>query len=123
MPIKPPTLCSVPSCRASALKFGRCELHSRRHNREGHKNNAFYHSWDWKCVRLQRLEDYPLCEICERAEEPRITPATEVDHVIPIEAGGAPLDQANLQSLCKSCHSAKTWAEVNGAPALQEAGS
>ena len=32
----------------------------------------------------------------------------EVDHVIEIAAGGAPLDYANLQTVCRSCHRAKT---------------
>lgn len=43
-----------------------------------------------------------MCESCERA------PATQVDHITPISAGGARRDPANLQSLCHPCHSGKT---------------
>ena len=43
----------------------------------------------------------PLCEECGK-------PATDVDHIVPRSRGGAPFDPANLQSLCASCHSAKT---------------
>ena len=31
-----------------------------------------------------------------------------VDHIVPINKGGAPLDMDNLQSLCSHCHAAKT---------------
>ena len=33
---------------------------------------------------------------------------TEVDHIVPLEDGGAMFDEANLQGLCKSHHSSKT---------------
>lgn len=34
-----------------------------------------------------------------------------VDHIQPIRFGGAALDMENLQSLCWSCHSAKSVKE------------
>jgi 5-methylcytosine-specific restriction endonuclease McrA len=34
-----------------------------------------------------------------------------VDHIIPIEAGGAKLDPDNLQTVCKRCHTHKTFNE------------
>ena len=34
--------------------------------------------------------------------------ATEVDHILPLEDGGAVYDEANLQPLCKPHHSRKT---------------
>ncbi|MCA9312292.1 MAG: HNH endonuclease [Phycisphaerales bacterium] len=60
----------------------------------------------WQHLRRWFLMRHPLCQHCQR--DGRTTPATEVDHVVPIRAGGARLDQANLQALCKSCHSRKT---------------
>lgn len=36
--------------------------------------------------------------------------ATDVDHIIPIEAGGAPLDERNFSGKCKKHHSQKTMA-------------
>lgn len=35
----------------------------------------------------------------------------ECDHIVPLAKGGAPLDPANLQTLCRSCHIEKTRAE------------
>lgn len=48
----------------------------------------------------------PLCRMC--AAEGRVTAATLVDHIVPIEDGGAVLADANLQSLCIPCHGIKT---------------
>lgn len=49
--------------------------------------------------------DQPLCVQCGAI-------ATDLDHIVPIEQGGAIWDRSNHQSLCRSCHSAKTSAEV-----------
>ena len=35
----------------------------------------------------------------------------ECDHLVPLRAGGDPWDMANLESLCRTCHIAKTAAE------------
>ena len=40
----------------------------------------------------------------------RVTPAQKVDHIVPLERGGTH-DKANLQALCKPCHSSKTARE------------
>jgi len=37
--------------------------------------------------------------------------ALEVDHVVRIEDGGAPLDMANMQTLCRAHHLEKTARE------------
>ena len=39
----------------------------------------------------------------------------EVDHIVPLERGGAMYDPANLQVLCRGCHIAKTLAEAEAA--------
>lgn len=41
----------------------------------------------------------------------------ECDHILPLAAGGAPLDPANAQILCAGCHIRKTRAE-NSAPEI-----
>ena len=43
------------------------------------------------------------CEGCRAFPE---TDLLEVHHVVPISQGGALLDPANLQLLCKPCHTA-----------------
>ncbi|WP_210188512.1 HNH endonuclease signature motif containing protein [Bradyrhizobium sp. Gha] len=71
--------------------------------------SGFYSSGNWLQIRKRQLARQPLCESCSDIE-----PATEVDHIVPITQGGAKRDPANLQSLCRSCHSEKTNAERAG---------
>ncbi len=73
------------------------------------KNAAFYHSAEWKKVRDLQLMQHPICQECERLG--RVTPATVVDHIKPINEGGDRLDQRNLQSLCETCHNRKSARE------------
>lgn len=80
----------------------------------GIKRQRKYHEWYRRRIwagpgglRLRQLERQPLCSHC-LAEE-RITPATDVDHVIAHRGIWSVFcDGGNLQSLCKSCHSLKT---------------
>lgn len=51
----------------------------------------------------------PLCEECQRRGI--TTLAQVVDHIVPINRGGAKLDMANLQSLCHPCHNRKSGIE------------
>ena len=51
------------------------------------------------------LRAHPLCVACARIG--RVRAAQEVDHVVPLHAGGAD-DARNLQGLCRPCHAAKT---------------
>ncbi|WP_374759703.1 HNH endonuclease signature motif containing protein [Dyadobacter chenwenxiniae] len=61
-------------------------------------------------VRVQQLIDFPWCQKCyERA---KLTPAQEVDHIIPLEEGGEAFDPKNLKSLCKRCHVIKSAEEA-----------
>lgn len=67
----------------------------------------------WARLRLQVLRrDGYRCQApgCGRAG------ALEVDHRLPLAAGGAMWDTSNLQSLCRSCHIAKTAVENGRAP-------
>ncbi len=70
----------------------------------------------WVRTRRDKLTDYPLCERCE--EEGRVTAATEVHHVIPVENGLTKaekerlmFDYSNLKALCHDCH-VKTHTEM-----------
>lgn len=60
-----------------------------------------YNTKVWKYTRLAKLSAAPYCEHCG-------APATQVDHITPVESGGPEYDLSNLQSLCQRCHSAKT---------------
>ena len=71
-----------------------------------HHNADFYQSRRWRSLRALKLQKDPLCEECMRKGV--LVPAQMVDHIVPINKGGAPLDLNNLQSLCNHCHAVKT---------------
>lgn len=108
MPRQPKRRCCAPGCielveppdyRCSAHKAetqNRSEYHRR--------NNYFYSSARWRAFRSWFLKRNPVCN-CG-------APATVVDHILPIEDGGAKLAAANCQPLCASCHGIKTAADV-----------
>lgn len=61
--------------------------------------------------RLRRrilIRDGYRCRSCGRPGR------LEVDHVVPMDRGGAALDPANLQALCTPCHIQKTMRERGG---------
>lgn len=51
----------------------------------------------------------PLCQYCLKQEV--IKPGRVLDHIHPIERGGAKYDEDNLQWLCDSCHDRKRATE------------
>jgi hypothetical protein len=66
------------------------------------------YDYQWQKVRLEVLAERGLCEI----RGPKCTGiATEVDHVIPVLAGGARLDKSNLRPACKKCNSGRASSE------------
>ena len=95
-------------CAASLLmmsiRIARGVSMSRRYSNDF---NDFYHSSEWRAVRLQVLErDRYLCQPCKRAG--RITPAKTVDHIEPLRTNWSRrLDLDNLETICGQCHNAK----------------
>lgn len=68
---------------------------------------------EWQRLRAAALaRDHHLCQPCLRGG--RITPAREVDHIIPKSQGGAD-DLDAIQSICTACHAAKTTREGHDA--------
>lgn len=65
----------------------------------------------WQKLRAWILSGDPLCRMCEARG--LVVAATDVDHIIAREKGGTD-EEANLQPLCKSCHSSKTAREDGG---------
>jgi len=89
-----------------------CAKHSRDNNRASStkyydKNkrdksrNKFYHSTQWKRLRVLHLQKEPLCIICQ-------VPGEIVDHIKEISDGGCATCLDNLQTLCQPCHNTKT---------------
>lgn len=62
----------------------------------------------WKRVRLIVLREHPICERCGRDY------SMEVNHIVPLERGGAEYDQDNLEALCVACHRKVTAAQARG---------
>ena len=67
------------------------------------------HTVRWLHLRRDKLSAHPLCEMCY--EQGRLTPATEVHHIIPVENGltltekeRLMYDPTNLRALCHGCH-------------------
>ncbi len=67
----------------------------------------------WERLRALILGRRPLCVACQQAG--RVTAATDLDHIVPHKGDHALFwDVANLQPLCKPCHSRKTVTEDGG---------
>lgn len=63
----------------------------------------------WRKLRRDKLAKTPLCERCQQGG--KITPATEVHHIRPVETAlimwqkqSLMFDPHNLLSLCHDCH-------------------
>ena len=79
-----------------------------RHNKP---TDPFYWSQEWRRTRQAHLYNEPLCRECSKQN--LITPATEVDHITPINQGGSRLSMDNLQSLCHKHHAIKSGREAH----------
>lgn len=105
--------CAHPGCRRYAKPGQKyCEQHakSERKERAIHKGGTRTergYSNKWLKASKVFLLKHPLCAACLR--QGIITPATEVDHIIP-HKGNKELfwDVNNWQALCHKCHARKT---------------
>ena len=80
-------------------------LLNREYNIRRPERHKIYRTSRWQKLRDYKRRRNPLCEECLR--QGIMTPAELVDHIIPIEDGGAIFDLENLQSLCRACHNRK----------------
>ena len=94
----PSSPCPQPGCR----NLRPCPTHGQRVD---YRPSAAVRGYDrtWRLLRNAHLAGEPLCRHC--AKDKRVTLATEVDHIVPIEVRPERrLDPENLQSLCHKCH-------------------
>ena len=112
MPWKPKTICCYPGC--NELAHGQyCGKHKKLMSRIQNKKNSKIYNYQWRKASKAYLRKNPLCVHCKK--EGRVTPATEVDHIIPHNCDMKLFwDKNNWQSLCKKCHSRKTALEYGG---------
>lgn len=77
--------------------------------RRGTAHSRGYGS-DWRRWRLWFLRQHPLCVFRKHpsAATDCLTAADTVDHIVPLEKGGARLDEANCRAVCRNCHAKLT---------------
>lgn len=98
--------------RITGLKvcaYGEC--HELTHNKYCHRHRDVGRTRQtsrWKRVRLVVLREHPICERCGRDY------SMEVNHIVPLERGGAEFDQDNLEAVCVACHRKITAAQARG---------
>jgi len=102
------TVCGVVTSRPGS----RCTVHARLSNRSRH--NALYDTRAWqrlsaRVIARHRGQYGNQCPGYGRDPHPAID--LTADHVVPLAAGGAPLDIANCAVLCRSCNSTKGASE------------
>lgn len=95
--------CLYPNCN-NIVDKGYCKEHSKYNVMNENRPSAHRRGYSrkWNKVRMVKLKQNPLCEMCE--DKGLITPAVLVHHIVPISEGGAVLEYDNLMSLCTKCH-------------------
>jgi 5-methylcytosine-specific restriction protein A len=108
MPRSAPRPCSIGGCRALVRDgTGRCTEHQREQWVK-HTPVKRITGRRLQAMRASLFARQPLCVLC--LAEGRATAATQRDHVLALEEGGAD-DETNEQALCLPCHEAKSLVE------------
>lgn len=107
MPYKSRRPCLFPGCH-TLVTAG--ERYCAAHKKQSRVIDTSHYDRRWQKLRLVFLSKHPLCQKCQEAG--RLTPATEVHHIISVNNGGSDRDE-NLMALCKPCHSKITREEMN----------
>lgn len=74
---------------------------------------AFYNAKAWRSTRASYISRYPLCAVS--MDMGHVRGGEIVDHIIPINQGGAPYNDANLMTLTKQIHDTKSSYEAHRA--------
>ena len=119
-------VCIERGCPKLATSRGRCGDHGTSYDqRRGTSSERGYNTSRWRNYRASWLATFPLCGQRDGTpttdsrclETGRVTAATVVDHITPVHGETDPLfyQPSNHQSLCASCHSAKTRRDMQHA--------
>src|SRR5262249_41237655 len=106
-----PTPCTQPGCRALVRRGGRCARCRIQRSEKARTSSGglIYDTVRWRAIRARLLAEEPWCRMCRT--KGIFTIARQLDHIIPLDAGGDPWPRSNLQPLCDACHGAKTYRE------------
>ena len=109
--------CAVPGCPGIAVDSSYCPEHlaiaiekNRERQREYDKTrdrSTDDYGYKWRQWRNRFISSHPWCEDPFGVHGDQLIRATDVDHIVPLKAGGTN-DWENLQALCHECHSRKT---------------
>jgi 5-methylcytosine-specific restriction protein A len=97
-----PKSCAHPGCPAivrSRYCVPHARLASRAFDQTRPPSSRRGYGGAWRIIRARVLREEPICWCGE--------PTTEVDHIVPLSAGGTDARE-NLRALCKRHHSART---------------
>lgn len=113
MPTRPQARCTYHGCNRKATRQGRCDQHQRKpwQNPSAHTRALRQHHTEWMHVRAERMKLEPNCRRCNHK-------GTNVDHIIPVGAGGAFLDINNTQTLCDQCKTLKDQEDRRNYPRI-----
>lgn len=100
-------VCSIKGC-SELTRQGKCDECRRRANSDRARVTGTRYNARWRAFAHTWLRRYPLCFMCGGT-------AVHVDHIDGLGPDGPRgYDPANLQSLCRPCHSKKTVAQDGG---------
>jgi 5-methylcytosine-specific restriction protein A len=112
-----PHPCRYPGC-GTLIKgsAGYCQQHRsvvrQRQDESRPSASGRGYGGDWRRRRARHLAEHPDCTRCSE-------PATVVDHILPLSAGGAD-EESNYQSLCKLCHDSWKQASDRGSRQVKQ---
>lgn len=117
--MKPKKQCNKPGCRELvAYNIRYCNRHTSSEGQQVYADRVavderylqFYNSKRWRTLsKLYRINN-PICENCFK--NGIVRKADVVDHIVEVkDCWDKRLDETNLQSLCHTCHNAKTQRE------------
>lgn len=117
MPTAPLHPCTEPGCSALVTK-GKCPTHAKAKDALRGTAQERGYTYQWSLFSQRWLSHFPLCGMRKDGElhiehsrcwqqglytyEDLVT-----DHIVPLSKGGAQFDEANCQTLCRACNSAK----------------
>lgn len=104
-------VCAAPGC-PMITDAGHCPVHTRERPPEERPTAARRgYGARWAAYATRYRRENPWCADCLLRGTYSETAA--VDHIVPVRGPGDPgfWDRANHQSLCRSCHAAKTAQE------------
>lgn len=83
-------------------------------HRKPTSDQGFYSSAVWRKARKLKLLVSPICEVHgAKGQYVDCTSNSPIDHIVPIDQGGARIDPNNLMTLCKACHERKSALELH----------